>query len=65
MFRSLALSCPDGVVVADSDGVVHLLRLPQAPDALPEIGARAGQGYLGAPAVMVEDLPETLDRLRR
>jgi len=22
MFRSLALSCPDGVVVADSDGVV-------------------------------------------
>ena len=28
MNRCLALSCPDGDVVADCDGVVHLLRLP-------------------------------------
>jgi len=28
MNRCLAFSCPDGVVVADCDGVVHLLRLP-------------------------------------
>jgi EAL domain-containing protein (putative c-di-GMP-specific phosphodiesterase class I) len=56
------------VSLADALGMTTIaegVETPEQLDALPEIGARAGQGYLGAPAVMVEDLPETLDRLRR
>ncbi len=56
------------VSLADALGMTTIaegVETPEQLDALREIGARAGQGYLWAPAVMVEDLPETLDRLRR